>query len=1001
MAQRSAGPKRGREPASGPGARRERSPEPAGEVPKILELGTALGNRATAALLGGGLLQRKVAIGPADDPLEREADRLTDRVLSQPAGAMGESVSSAGAAVQRQCAACAAGGKPCPKCEQEEDEELQRKETAGDPQPAQVASHLSALGAGQPLSPGLRGYFEPRFGHDFGGVRLHTGSTADAAARAARARAFTLRSDVVFASGEYTPSTPGGRRLLAHELAHVVQQAPPAVRRQPAETETPPPQTPPPQTATPEAAAPQAAQEPAVQEPVSQEQSAAAPEGKSAEAAPEARGGGAPKGLIVADDAKPGPGQTTKSAFLDELHTAACAAAEEGLEGTEHSAKGCPWLDHYFRLYERMSADRIEADLLRYVPATRGATTARDYIAPAAEHIRESVTRWAATGELTGVPKGLPGMGLLGAIGGSLASLGRMLFKARSGGARDPGQPAAVAARLGEGRPLTAGVRSRMEGALGTGLGSVRLHTDATASRLAGRFNAHAFAVGPHVAFGAGEYQPGTLAGDALLAHELAHVVQQRGSTDGAAMASPSPASGPLEHDADRSAAGVVAGLWAGAGRLSRAMAPRLRSGLSLQRCHKKKEVKSPTAGACPSTDAKEIAKLKAGLQSTFKLSAVVEEGKACWTKGELEKVGKGLAQLSDPQRAAIVGITLKRVKTTTCDGSPPGCFQRRINNDTGERRDSIELADEAFKGAAAQLPPVEDVVLHEVGHAVEAAPFRAAESARLKSNIAAIAKNKARGAAVDAFNAAAPSSTTGKLQISWDIGEEKKYGEALLAANKQFTDISEILKGIGDDPSSKVLSDTTQKIEKLAGAAAKDVASIDKSRAAVLKKRPGSTKLQPGVEKSLQDRLKATRALIDASKAQIAAQEKLESDKAAEKAASAKIPLADQNKVIDGTRRLAELVALVELKGIDVKASKSLRDYPKKNWPQKPGELFADLFQMSVSEPAKLKAFDPDIAEFFTEPIGPKGKLKKQVDAKIGAMAKSAQAIEKKAAKP
>src|SRR3954451_11237971 len=98
MAQRSAGTQRSREPVSGPGARRERSPEPAGEVPKILEVGAALGNRATAALLGGGLLQRKVAIGPADDPLEREADRLADRVLSQ--GAAGESVSRAGAAVQ-------------------------------------------------------------------------------------------------------------------------------------------------------------------------------------------------------------------------------------------------------------------------------------------------------------------------------------------------------------------------------------------------------------------------------------------------------------------------------------------------------------------------------------------------------------------------------------------------------------------------------------------------------------------------------------------------------------------------------------------------------------------------------------------------------------------------------------------------------------------------------------------------------------------------------------
>jgi uncharacterized protein DUF4157 len=246
MAQRSAGTERSRQPASEPGARRERAPAPTGEVPKLLQLGTALGNRTTTELLAGGLLQRKVAIGPADDPLEREADRVAERVLAQPENAA-ESISSTGAAVRRKCAACAAGGQPCADCEKE-DEELRREaaagQPAGGPAPAQLDSHLSALGSGQPLSPGLRSYFEPRFGHDFGAVRLHTGTSADAAARAARARAFTLRQDVVFAAGEYTPETRGGRRLLTHELAHVVQQAPPAVRRQALSSETPTPATP-------------------------------------------------------------------------------------------------------------------------------------------------------------------------------------------------------------------------------------------------------------------------------------------------------------------------------------------------------------------------------------------------------------------------------------------------------------------------------------------------------------------------------------------------------------------------------------------------------------------------------------------------------------------------------------------------------------------------------------------------------------------------------------
>ncbi len=226
-------------------------------------------------------------------------------------------------------------------------------------------------------------------------------------------------------------------------------------------------------------------------------------------AAAEGRDVESPRGLIVADDVEPELGQMTKSAFLDELHAAACAAAEAGLAGSDRSASGCPWLDHYFRLYATMGPERLEGDLRQYVPATRAATSARDYIAPAAEHIRASTRHWAETGELTGMPQGLPGMGLLGAIGGAFAGLGRLLFQARPGGAHASAPPAAVAARLGPGTPMGAGVRSRMERAFGSGLGGVRLHTDGTAARLAGRFNARAFAVGPHVAFGAASTGPG------------------------------------------------------------------------------------------------------------------------------------------------------------------------------------------------------------------------------------------------------------------------------------------------------------------------------------------------------------------------------------------------------------------------------------------------------------------------------------------------------------
>jgi hypothetical protein len=77
---------------------------------------------------------------------------------------------------------------------------------------------------GKPLDPGVRAALEPQFGHDFSQVRVHTDAAAGESARAVNARAYTVQRDMVFAPGEYAPQTQGGQWLLAHELAHVVQQ---------------------------------------------------------------------------------------------------------------------------------------------------------------------------------------------------------------------------------------------------------------------------------------------------------------------------------------------------------------------------------------------------------------------------------------------------------------------------------------------------------------------------------------------------------------------------------------------------------------------------------------------------------------------------------------------------------------------------------------------------------------------------------------------------------
>jgi hypothetical protein len=101
-----------------------------------------------------------------------------------------------------------------------------RRETAD---PSNTGDILAAVrnvlhSPGHPLNPETRAFMEPRFGHDFSQVRVHTDSQAAESARALGSRAYTVGPNVVFAEGMYAPSNDGGRQLLAHELVHVVQQ---------------------------------------------------------------------------------------------------------------------------------------------------------------------------------------------------------------------------------------------------------------------------------------------------------------------------------------------------------------------------------------------------------------------------------------------------------------------------------------------------------------------------------------------------------------------------------------------------------------------------------------------------------------------------------------------------------------------------------------------------------------------------------------------------------
>jgi len=146
-------------------------------------------------------LQAHLNISRPGDRFEAEADRIADRVVRAP----DQFTHSPAPSLQRQAVSATAA-------------------VAGEVTGAPPVVQEVLDSPGQPLDAATRSFMEARFGHDFGRVRVHAGARADASARAVDARAYTVGRDIVFAEGRYEPGTDAGRRLLAHELTHVLQQ---------------------------------------------------------------------------------------------------------------------------------------------------------------------------------------------------------------------------------------------------------------------------------------------------------------------------------------------------------------------------------------------------------------------------------------------------------------------------------------------------------------------------------------------------------------------------------------------------------------------------------------------------------------------------------------------------------------------------------------------------------------------------------------------------------
>ncbi len=199
---------------------------------RILQLQRTAGNQAVQRLIKSRALQAKLRIGQPNDIYEQEADRVAEQVMRMPdpSSVPQSPVNSRPEGLSIQSATRYPEKNIQRKEDDDEEEGIVQMKQGSPPyvagsQPGVPSSVHEVLSSpGFPLDPATRAHMEPRFGHDFSGVRVHSGAAAEKSARDVNANAYTVGHNIVFGMGRFAPGTQEGRRLIAHELAHVVQQ---------------------------------------------------------------------------------------------------------------------------------------------------------------------------------------------------------------------------------------------------------------------------------------------------------------------------------------------------------------------------------------------------------------------------------------------------------------------------------------------------------------------------------------------------------------------------------------------------------------------------------------------------------------------------------------------------------------------------------------------------------------------------------------------------------
>ncbi len=513
----------------------------------------------------GELLKNKLQKKPIFETNPQPPDDSLSFVQRTPFGGEGR-----GEVLQRKCAEC------------EEEEKLQTKTETTSSQTASssvVGNLNSSKSSGNPLPHDTRTKMESSFGADISHVRIHNDNAAVQMSKDLHAQAFTHGSDIYFNSGKYDANNKEGQHLLAHELTHVVQQNGESnIQKQPEQTTD----------------------------------SVDATEGQGQ--------------FLVEDSATPSEIQMRKSDFLQRLNSEVCQTVDEALQSTGLSSDNCPYIREVFARYQNSTPAEMEQVLQRYEPSTRFAQSADDLIEIIKVHVFAAAIQWAKTGELFGIPESIAGLissgissvtsvvnnvtnaisSVASSVSSAVSSIGDLFFKAKPGGSKATQSPLAVMQSLGKGSPMNSSTRGRMESAFGTNFSDVQIHTDSKAAHLSNNMNARAFTVGKHIAFGSGEHKPGTLMGDALMAHELAHVEQQKENSSAIfPKIKNSSADNRFENDADNSTYDFLMNETLQGGQ-KKSIKPKMKSGLSIHSC------KSDSGGTpCSVTEAQTITTAK------------------------------------------------------------------------------------------------------------------------------------------------------------------------------------------------------------------------------------------------------------------------------------------------------------------------------------------------------------------------------------------------------